>query len=216
MTIVQVQDYNDALTPNARQKITSRGGRRTKECTYMVALTKPDETVKGKYPYKDVLGTAAVAFLDAPRSTIDDPIVLDDFKPLGVLAEAVKITAYTPTVIAVAVMGAIEAACDQNVEKWQNMFPGERVMLRVSGVSRAFTDRPNAQKLLPLGPNFPALTPHLQQSNRRLTHGFSQITNSNQSQVSGYRTNSVFSQSVPCRVITKPDSSTGLVYVYLE
>ena len=162
-----------------------------------------------------MLGTAAVAFLDAPRSTIDDPIVLDDFKPLGVLAEAVKITAYTPTVIAVAVMGAIEAACDQNVEKRQNMFPGERVMLRVSGVSRAFTDRPNAQKLLPL-PEFSGIDTSSSAKQSTASHGFSQITNSNQSQVSGYRTNSVFSQSVPCRVITKPDSSTGLVYVYLE
>ena len=217
VTIVQIRDYDKALTPNAQQKITSRGGRRTKECTYMVALTKPDETIKGKYPYKDVLGTAAVKFLDEPRSTINDAIVLNDSKPLGVLAEAVKITAYTPTVIAVAVMGAIEAACDQNVEKWHNMFPGERVMLRVSGVSRAFTGAaPNAQGLLPLSNELPGEEIRLQERNEQAGIGFSQITNDANSSVMGYRPNPVFHQSVACRVITPPDRATGLVYVYLE
>lgn len=209
VTIVQILDQ-DTISNFAQTQITSKGGRRATELSYMVAITKPNETVKGKRPYKDVLGTAARTFVDS-----QNPVNLIDSKPLGVLAEAVSIDKYTPTVIPVAVMGAIEAACDQNVEKWHDMFPGERVMLRVSGVSRSF-DGINAQNVLTLSSYVPGEEAHLLVDNNNGRLGLAQLATVNGSMVEGFRMSNIFAQSVACRVITPPERTSGLVYVYLE
>jgi len=210
VTIVQNRD-DQAVNENVEEKITSRSARRAKENYYMVAITKPDETVKGQFPYRTVLGAAAEAFLGQGPNV---PITLIDTKPLGVLAEAVSITEYTPTVIPVAVMGAIEAACDQNVQMWRNMFPGERVILRVSGVSRIILNATTPDGLYRLCAQVPGPDDLLRANDYGRKYRAA-LNNNPASRVSGFRHTSVLEQSVACRVITPPEQN-GLVYVYLE
>lgn len=197
VTVVQISN-SGTLTDYAQSKVMSSGSRISSEIAHMVAISKPDETCKGCKPYENVFDAAKKAFTEGGGA------IAVDMKPLGVLAEAVSIKEFTPTVIPVAVMGAIEATCDQNVEKWFDMFPGERVLLRVSGVSRSCNDDKKLVTDL-LG------THQDHKKNEAANDLFDNIVSPR-----GFRHPGFYAQGVLARVITPPERSTGLVYVYLE
>lgn len=198
VTVIQFAD-KPTLTEETSSQIKESGARNASEISHMVAILKPNEACKGCNPYEKCFEEAKASFFKQNENTLDT-------KPLGVLAEAVRIEKFRPTVIPVAVMGAIEAVCNQEVQSWYDMYPGERVLVTLTGVVRSVKN-----EKLELSDNVLGNLP-----DQRTKASSDTLLGINPTDQEGWRHGGFYARGILARVLTPPERNTGLVYLYLE